>query len=139
MPPSTPKATEPEIQAWCAAYLRTALKLPNLPDVEAEFPSLGLDSAESVFLVSAIEDWLGLELASDTALEYPSIAQLARFVAGRLAAKDAAQAGAVEPLDPVGSKLGACNRRSICSPGAPRRSRTRRPSSLCRTAARTST
>jgi acyl carrier protein len=93
MPPSTPKATEPEIQAWCAAYLRTALKLPNLPDVGAEFPSLGLDSAESVFLVSAIEDWLGLELASDTALEYPSIAQLARFVAGRLAAKDAAQAG----------------------------------------------
>ena len=83
-----PKVTEPDIQTWCAAYLRSALKLPDAPiDVDVEFPSLGLDSAESVFLVSAIEDWLGLELASDTAIEYPSIAQLARFIAGRLAAR----------------------------------------------------
>jgi acyl carrier protein len=37
-----------------------------------------------VFLVSAIEDWLGLELASDTAVEHPSIAQLADFVADRV-------------------------------------------------------
>jgi acyl carrier protein len=86
MPQHTPHATEPEIQAWCAAYLRKALKLPDSPiDVHAEFASLGLDSAESVFLVAAIEDWLGLELASDTAIEHPTIAQLSRFVAGRRA------------------------------------------------------
>ena len=53
-------------------------------DVHAEFASLGLDSAESVFFVAAIEDWLGLELASDTAMEHPTIAQLTRFVASRL-------------------------------------------------------
>jgi acyl carrier protein len=35
-------------------------------------------------LVSAIEDWLGVELASDTAVEHPTIAQLASFVAARL-------------------------------------------------------
>ena len=82
-----PDVTEHDIQAWCTNYLRTALKLREAPDVHAEFASLGLDSAESVFLVSAIEDWLGLELASDTAMDHPSIAQLARFVADRLAVR----------------------------------------------------
>jgi acyl carrier protein len=85
MPHHSPDATEPDIQAWCAAYLRTALKLPDVTiDVHAEFTSLGLDSAESVFFVAAIEDWLGLELASDTAMEHPSIARLTRFLADRL-------------------------------------------------------
>jgi acyl carrier protein len=80
-----PRVTRPEIAAWCADYLRRTLKLPDGPvDADAEFPSLGLDSAESVFLVAAIEDWLGLELASDTAVEHPTIAQLASFVADRL-------------------------------------------------------
>ena len=75
-------ASETEIQAWCTAYLRKALRLPDAPiDVDAEFASLGLDSAESVFLVAAIEDWLGVELASDTAMEHPTIAKLAQFVA----------------------------------------------------------
>lgn len=79
------QVTEQEIAEWCAGYLRRTLKLPDAPiDLHAEFTSLGLDSAESVFLVSAIEDWLGLELASDTALEHPTLAQLASFVAGRL-------------------------------------------------------
>jgi acyl carrier protein len=82
MPHHSPDATEADIQAWCTAYLRTALKLPDVPiDAHAEFASLGLDSAESVFLVAAIEDWLGLELASDTAMEHPTIARLTRFVA----------------------------------------------------------
>ena len=80
-----PHVTQPEIAAWCGDYLRRTLKLPDGPiDMNAEFPSLGLDSAESVFLVSAIEDWLDLELASDTAVEHPSIAQLADFVADRV-------------------------------------------------------
>ena len=91
MPQHSPNATEADIQAWCAAYLRRALKLPAAPiDVHAEFTSLGLDSAESVFFVAAIEDWLGLELASDTAMENPTIAQLTRFVASRLETKSRA-------------------------------------------------
>ena len=91
MPQHSPDATDADIQAWCAAYLHTALKLSGGPiDVHAEFTSLGLDSAESVFFVAAIEDWLGLELASDTAMEYPTIARLTRFVAGLLATKSRA-------------------------------------------------
>ena len=82
-----PQVTEQQIADWCADYLRRTLKLPDgAIDPHAEFPSLGLDSAESVFLVSAIEDWLDVELASDTAVEHPTIAQLSGFVAGRLAA-----------------------------------------------------
>lgn len=88
MPQHQPVATEPDIQAWCAAYLRNTLKLPDAPiDAHADFASLGLDSAESVFFVAAIEDWLGVELSSDTAMEYPTLAELASFVAGRLEIK----------------------------------------------------
>jgi acyl carrier protein len=83
-----PQVTEPEIAVWCADYLRRTLKLPDGPvDTQAEFASLGLDSAESVFLVSAIEDWLGVELASDTAMEHPTIARLSGFVASQLDAQ----------------------------------------------------
>ena len=85
MPPPMSAATQPEIRAWCAAYLRRTLKLRDAPiDDDAEFASLGLDSAESVFLVAAIEDWLGVELASDTAMEHPTLARLAHFVAGQI-------------------------------------------------------
>lgn len=86
MPQST--VSEPDIEAWCTDYLRQALKLRDARvDVNADFASLGLDSAESVFFVSAIEDWLGLELSSDTAMEHPTISELAHFVANQLRAK----------------------------------------------------
>jgi acyl carrier protein len=91
MPDHSPITAESDITAWCAAYLRRTLKLTDDPiDENAEFASLGLDSAESVFLVAAIEDWLGLELASDTAMEHPTLAQLARFVAGEIEAQSVA-------------------------------------------------
>jgi acyl carrier protein len=77
--------TEADIRVWCAGYLRKALKLSDAAvDEHAEFASLGLDSAESVFFVAAIEDWLGVELASDTAMEHPTLARLAHFVAGQI-------------------------------------------------------
>jgi acyl carrier protein len=82
MPQHAANATEADIREWCIGYLRKALKQPNGGfDVDAEFVSLGLDSAESVFMIAAIEDWLGLDLASDSAVEHPTIAELAAFVA----------------------------------------------------------
>jgi len=88
MPAQTPAVTESEILEWCGAYLRDKLKLSGAAvDKDAEFASLGLDSAESVFLVAAIEDWLGLELSSDTAVEHATPAKLSRFVADKLALK----------------------------------------------------
>ena len=77
--------TEADIRTWCCQYLGRVLKLPpERIDHQATFNWLGLDSAESLFLVSALEDWSGLELASDTAVEHPSVAELARYIVGRL-------------------------------------------------------
>jgi acyl carrier protein len=88
MPQHTANATEADIREWCIGYLHNALKQPDADfDVHAELVSLGLDSAESVFMIAAIEDWLGLELASDTAVEHPTIADLATFVARELEAQ----------------------------------------------------
>ena len=73
--------TEAEAGDWCVADLGKALRMkPERIDREASFESLGLDSAEALFMVAALEDWSGLELGSDTAYEHPSVAALARFV-----------------------------------------------------------
>jgi acyl carrier protein len=47
------------------------------------FARLGLDSANSVFLIVELEDWLGLELTPDLLFEYPTIGELARHLATR--------------------------------------------------------
>lgn len=79
------EVTETEVRLWCASYLRKALRMKTaVLDINADFASLGLDSAESVFMVSAIEDWLGVELSAETAIEHRTIADLAHFVAGQL-------------------------------------------------------
>ncbi len=76
--------TEADVRDWCCQYLARALKLsPGRIDHQATFSRLGLDSAESLFLVAALEDWSGLELASDIAFEHPSVSDLARYVIGR--------------------------------------------------------
>jgi acyl carrier protein len=77
--------TETDIQDWCCQYLARVLKrTPDQIDRQARFASIGLDSAESLFLVSALEDWSGLELDSETAFDHPSVAELSRFVASRI-------------------------------------------------------
>jgi acyl carrier protein len=50
---------------------------------EMTFARLGLDSANSVFLIVELEDWLGLELTPDLLFEYPTIGELARHLATR--------------------------------------------------------
>ena len=82
--------------------------------------------AKSVFLVAAIEDWLGLELASDTAMEHPTIAQLSRFVAGRL---DLKSRWRTDPPLASFERFGfrsAPNRWSMCLTGARPKNPTRK-------------
>lgn len=85
MPGASTCPTEADIQAWCSSYLRKKLRLktPSV-DVNADFANLGLDSAESLFFVAAIEDWLNLELSSETAMEHRTIAVLARYISSLL-------------------------------------------------------
>jgi acyl carrier protein len=73
--------TEVDIQDWCRQYLAQLLKrAPESIDRNADFDSLGLDSAESVFLVSALEEWSRVQLPPEAAIEHPSVIRLSQFV-----------------------------------------------------------
>jgi acyl carrier protein len=75
-------ASEAEIREFCLGYLRKSLELPAEEIVpEASFARLGLDSASSVGLLLELEEWLGLELSPEATVDYPTIAELARFLA----------------------------------------------------------
>jgi acyl carrier protein len=66
-------------------YLARTLDLPQeTVDPDAKFARLGLDSANSVYLIVELEDWLGLELTPDLVFEHPTIAELARHLAERI-------------------------------------------------------
>ena len=84
-------ASEAEIRDFCVAYLRDSLDIaPDQVVPDAPFARLGLDSASSVMLLVALEDWLDVELDPALIAEYPTIAALARYVASR-GAGDASQ------------------------------------------------
>jgi acyl carrier protein len=74
------------IRDWCVKYLARTLDLSDReiePDVN--FARLGLDSANSVYLIVELEEWLGLELTPDLLFEHTTISDLARYLAGRAA------------------------------------------------------
>ncbi|HEX3415834.1 MAG TPA: acyl carrier protein [Stellaceae bacterium] len=76
--------SEAAIRDWCVEYLARTLDLPDhIVDPEMTFARLGLDSANSVFLIVELEDWLGLELTPDLLFEHPKISELARHLATR--------------------------------------------------------
>ena len=84
------RASEAQICDFCLDYLsRTLARVPPHEIVaEARFASLGLDSASSTHLLVELEDWLGVELSPEVVFEYPTIGDLARFLAGQLPAPD---------------------------------------------------
>ena len=74
--------SEAAIRDWCVEYLTRTLDLPDQTlDAEMTFARMGLDSANSVFLIVELEDWLGLELTPDLVFEHPTISELARHLA----------------------------------------------------------
>jgi acyl carrier protein len=78
--------SESAIRDWCVNYLANTLGLPHEEiDAHTKFSRLGLDSANSVYLIVELEDRLGLELAPELIFEYPTISDLARYLAGRAA------------------------------------------------------
>ena len=80
MPPEKP--SEAEIRDWCISRLAATLNVPvTTIDPHAKFARLGMDSAMSVLFLVEIEEWLGIELPSDTVFEYPTIDELARHLA----------------------------------------------------------
>ena len=82
--PENPNETE--IRDWCVKYLARTLDLPEATvDPDASFARLGLDSANSVYLIVELEEWLGIELSAELIVEYPSIRALASHLAQRAA------------------------------------------------------
>ena len=76
-----------EISAWLIERLSQDLELPLAEiDPAKPFAFYGLDSIHAVRLSSALEQWLGFELAPTIAYEYPSIDILSAHLA-RVAAK----------------------------------------------------
>jgi acyl carrier protein len=76
--------SEAAIRDWCVDYLARTLDLPDQTvDPEMTFARMGLDSANSVFLIVELEDWLGLELTPDLLFEHPTIRELAGHLAAR--------------------------------------------------------
>lgn len=81
--------TESEIRDWCIAYLERMVGDRSIAvGPEISFPRMGLDSASSAYFIVELEDWLGIELAPELVAEHPTIAQLARHLAGLLADRD---------------------------------------------------
>ena len=55
-------------------------------DPDAKFARLGLDSVNSVTLILALEEWLGMELNPELAADYPTLRKLSEHLAGQLSA-----------------------------------------------------
>jgi acyl carrier protein len=83
------KPSESEIRDRCVKYLARTLDLPQeMVGLDVKFARLGLDSANSLYLIVELEEWLGIELTPDLVFDHPTIAELARYLAGRRAGEN---------------------------------------------------
>jgi acyl carrier protein len=78
--------SESDILDWCMAYLADTFKKPREHIRPHEkFARLGMDSAASIFFIVELEEWLGVELSTETVFAYPTPAELAHYLARRYA------------------------------------------------------
>jgi acyl carrier protein len=71
--------TEAQIREWCAQEIAQILGLaPDQIDHDTKFARLGLDSANAMQLILALEGHLGIELYPETVFDHPTIAELSR-------------------------------------------------------------
>ena len=80
------RASSGEICEWCRDHAALILARPrDLIDPDSKLTRLGLDSATSVHLMVALEEWLGVDLEPELAFEYPTLRALSDRVAEILA------------------------------------------------------
>ena len=81
-------ATADEITEWSRDHIAQTLSRPRERiDPDAKLSRQGLDSATSVELMIALEEWLDIELTPELAMEHQTLGKLCGFVAGVLATK----------------------------------------------------
>jgi acyl carrier protein len=71
------------IEAWLTDKVAELLGIEATEiDPEQELSAYGLSSVTGVMLTGDVEDWLGVTLEPTVAWEYPSVREMARFLAG---------------------------------------------------------
>lgn len=82
-PNATTQPNEEALQAWLAHDLSQRLNLPVADiDIQEPFARYGLDSIGAVGLSAELENWLQRRIDPTVAYDYPSIASLAKHLAG---------------------------------------------------------
>jgi acyl carrier protein len=80
------RATADEITDWSRDHIAQTLSRPRERiDPDAKLSRHGLDSATSVQLMIALEEWLDIELAPELAMEHQTLRKLSVYIAGLLA------------------------------------------------------
>jgi len=75
--------SESAIRDWCLDYIARTVDDPTIAvGSDIPFEQMGLDSATSAYFIVELEEWLGLELYPEMLGDYPTIAELARHIAG---------------------------------------------------------
>ncbi len=93
--------SELEIRHWITARLAVLLRVsPAEIDTQREFAAFGMGSLQAARLAGELEEWLGRPLAPTLAYEYPTIASLARHLAGTTEAEAGAGSRVVGPEPP---------------------------------------
>jgi len=86
--------TAESIQTWLTAKLAEYLEVKAADiDIHKPFASYGLESVDAVGLSGDIEEWLGRELAPTLLYDYPSIANLTRYLVAGCDAHGATKEG----------------------------------------------
>ena len=74
--------TPPQISDWLVAYMADLLEVePEDIDVKDTFARYGLDSSAAVMLTGDLEKWLEKEIEPTIMYDYPTIADLAEYLA----------------------------------------------------------
>ncbi len=77
-------ATAEEVQDWIVGYLSKQMQIsPDTIDITAPFESLALDSATAIGMTGDLEHWLGRPIDPTTVYDYPTIEELAEYLATR--------------------------------------------------------
>lgn len=94
---NTGRSGAAEISAWFQRHIAALVAIaPEEVEIDADFDSFGLDSVQGVDMITALEQWLGVEedLPIDVIFDSASIREAAERVADHLAEAPAASRAA---------------------------------------------
>ncbi|MCX4883661.1 MULTISPECIES: acyl carrier protein [unclassified Streptomyces] len=81
---STRTMTRRQVRSWLVGRVAEHLKVaPETVSPQAVFSELGLSSVQAVELTAELEDFSGLKIPPTMVYEYPTIDDVAAYVAGQ--------------------------------------------------------